>query len=454
MLLNIKDNTYLCEVVICAVYMKRWYYLLMLCVLTSCLSPITLDDEDSAGDSAEVQRSVTVLTRSASTIQYPLTLYVFDADKGVLKASLTQYSEADELALQLPAGDYRMVALAGVGECDVPTTPKLTDIITAPSSGLFASSLQMGSASVSITQHTTMSIALHNQLAAISISLGDIPAEATSASVHLSPIASGVTFSGEHTATTTVRVPLAQDDDRWSAPLFYTLPSGAPLHLTVSATTPSKVYSYGYTLSHSLRPNTPYVISGGLSEGMMSNGAMSLDGWNEVEQITFSFSDVGTDTMGIDDDIFEVEALPEVGTLWNGYFVVAHADSDDDIDRMLLLSTTEWRGVTSATHETTPSMAADIASTYAEGALSGWRIPTRTEVRRMCAASGDAALDATNEYLTTHGVAPLSTGDNVRYLCDEASYSFRWDSDGRSTVVGSKRTYHLRLVRTVGFSVK
>ncbi|MBR5235453.1 MAG: FimB/Mfa2 family fimbrial subunit [Bacteroidaceae bacterium] len=436
--------------------MKRWCYLFMLCVLTSCLSPITMDDEEGG---VGVLRSVNVLTRSGSPIQYPLTLYIFSADRGTLMASLTQHSEADELALQLSPGGYRMVALAGADECDVPSFPRLSDIITAPSDGHFTSSLQMGSVSVNITQNTTMSIALHNQLAAISISFCDIPAEATSVAVHLSLIASGLSFRGEYASPTTIRVPLDKQGDRWSTPLFYTLPSNGPLHLTVSTTTPTKGYSYGYTLPHSLQPNTPYVISGGLRQGVMANGSMPHDGWNEVEQISFNFGD-DIDTVIVDDDIFEVDALPEVGTLWNGYFVVAHADSDDETDRMLLLSTTEWRGITSATHEATPCMATDIVSTYAEGALCGWRIPTRSEVRRMCAASGGATLDATNEYLATHGIAPLSTGDDadtgdaVRYLCDDASYSFRWDSDGKSSPVGHKRTYHLRLVRTVGFSVK
>ena len=141
-------------------------------------------------------------------------------------------------------------------------------------------------------------------------------------------------------------------------------------------------------------------------------------------------------------------------------FVVAYGDSDDETNRILLLSTMEWRGVTSATHEDTPAMATDIASTYTEGDFSDWRIPTRDEVRKMCAASGDMSLDATNECLRTNGIAPLGigddaeTGDAIRYLCDEAAYSFRWDSDGKPSAAGRKRTYHLRLVRTVEFAAK
>lgn len=438
--------------------MKRWYYLFVLCVLTSCLSPITIDDEDDGG----VQRSVNVLTRSTSSIQYPLTLDVFDAEDESLVTSQIQLAEDEELSLHLPVGFYHMVALAGADECCLPSNPSLSDVITSPLNGPFSRPLQMGSALMNITQNTTMSIALHNMVSAISVSLSGISADATSVFIHLSPMASGILFGGDYVGTTTVRVPLEKEGDKWSAPLFYTLPTSGSLCLTVTTATPAKTYSHGYTLSHSLRPNTPYVISGSLDGGVLTNGFMPSDGWNEVENISFIFGDNNSngDTIGVDNDVFEVEELPEVGTLWNGYFVVSHADSDDEIDRMLLLSTTEWRGITSAAHEETPSMAADIASTYTEGELDDWRIPTRNEVRKMCAASGYENLGATNEYLTTHGIAPLSTGedadtgDAIRYLCDDAAYSFRWDSDGRSSVAGRKRTYHLRLVRTVGFSVK
>ena len=438
--------------------MKRWYYLLLLCVFAGCLSPI-VEDEEAVN---EEHRSVNVLTRSTSPIQYPLTLYAFDADKGVLVASKIQHVADDELSLQLSTGNYYLVALAGVSGCNVPSKPTLSSLITVPSSGFFSSSLQMGRAALNVIQNTTMSITLNNQLAAVNVSFCDIPAEAESVTAHFYPMVSGLSLGGDYSGSTTIKVPLEKEGDMWNAPLFYTLPNEGPLHLTVIASTPNKIYSYGYALSCSLNPNTPYVFSGSIVEGVMTNGSLPLDGWNETEYISFTFGDVNEEdnTGNEDDEVLGVEELPEVGTLWNGHFVVAYGDSDDETNRILLLSTMEWRGVTSATHEDTPAMAADIASTYTEGDFSDWRIPTRDEVRKMCAASGDMSLDATNECLRTNGIAPLGigddaeTGDAIRYLCDEAAYSFRWDSDGKPSAAGRKRTYHLRLVRTVEFAAK
>ena len=433
--------------------MKRWYYLFLLCVLTGCLSPIVEEAEEAAG----VRRSVNVLPRSTAPIQYPLTLYAFDADKGTLVASKIQQAEDDELSLQLPTGNYYMVALAGASGCKVPSKPTLSSVIALPSCGYFSSSLQMGSIELDVLYNTTMSIPLRNQMAAVSFSLWDFPEEATSATAHLYPVASGISFNGEYAPSTTIEVPLEKKGDEWISPQFYSLPSELPASLTAYASTPDMSYGYGHSLFQTLEPDSFYAFSGSVKVGIMTNGAWPFDGGD----INIPIKDYNPDNDNAEDDdnMFVVEALPEVGTLWNDYFVVSYAD-DEASNRMLLLSTTEWHGITSAAHEETPTMASDIASTYTEGVLDGWRIPTRDEVRKMCAASGNMSLDATNAYLISNGIAHLGTGndaetgDGIRYLCDEASYSFRWDSEGKPSAVGSKRTYHLRRVRTVEFVVK
>ena len=433
--------------------MKRWYYMFMLCLLTGCLSPIVEEVEEVVGE----RRSVTILTRSASPIQYPLTLYAFDAEKGTLVTSKTQHAAGDELSLQLRTGNYYLVALAGTSGCKVPSKPTLSSVITLPSCGYFSSCLQMGHVELDVLYNTTMSITLHNQMAAVSFSLWDFPAEATSGEAHLYPVASGISFNGEYAPSTTIEVPLEKKGDEWVSPQFYSLPSELPASLTAYASTPGKRYGYGHSLFQMLDPDSTYAFSGSVKEGIMTNGSWPFAGGN-IDIPIKDYNPVN-DKEDDEDNMFVVDALPQVGTLWNDYFVISYAD-DEAPNSMLLLSTTEWQGITSATHDETPTMAFEIASTYTEGVLDGWRIPTRDEVRKMCAASGGTSLDQTNAYLTSNGIAHLgtgndeATGDGIRYLCDEAAYSFRWDSDGKPSAVGSKRTYHLRLVRTVEFVVR
>ena len=437
--------------------MRRIFHLFTLCLLMGCISPITEEREDVT----DTTHRVCIFTRSASSVSYPLTLYAFRSQDGTLAASATQSTAQDDPILHLSQGNYEVVALAGTNGCDIPTSPTLSSIIAAPTDGLFASPLQMGSASLSVLQNTTTSIMLHNQSTAILLSLYDLPADVTSATVSLSLMASGLSFDGRLTGNATTTVPLIKEGEAWCSQPFFTLPSmGDHLTLSIATATSSEAKVYGYTYPSPLQANTPYILSGSLHAGFTVNGAISLEGWNETETILFTFDSEGggnnnKDTISTNkDDVFEVEEIPAVGTLWNGYFVAGYADSDDATERMLLLSATEWTEITGATHETTPHMAAEIADTYTEGGLSGWHIPTRNEVRKLCATLGSTSLDTTNAFLTENGLVPLSYGESIRYLCDDAKFSFRWDSEGKPSAVGTKRTYHLRLVRTVGFIVK
>lgn len=442
--------------------MKKLFYLCVLSMLAGCTLPL-IDDEGNSVP--ETKRSVHILTRSASDISYPLALYAFNVEDGTLVASDTQLAEEDELSFALSAGDYYLVALAGYEGCEIPASPVLSSVITAPSNGILTTPLQMGSAAVQVTQNTTVSITLYNQVAAVDLSLYDIPADATAVSASLSIMASGISFDGKYTGNATTAVELVKEDDVWTTPLFYTLPNnGERLTLSITTTTPSGTQTYGYTHSSPLKANTPYTLSGSFIEGFTVNGSITLAGWNETENISFTF---GSENNGGENpnnpdnpnDVYQVDALPEIGTLWNGHFVVGILDSDDEnITPMLLLSTSEWTGVTSALNEETPEMASEIAAAYTEGELTGWRIPTRREVVKMCAALGNTTLEETNEFLTTNGITPLSTGtevgtkNTIRYLCDDAEFTFKWDSEGSPTKAGGKRSYHLRLVNSVRFS--
>lgn len=444
--------------------MNRLFYLLVLCLLTGCSLPL-IETEMEGGESAETGRSVRILTRSTSGISYPLTIYAFDTEKGTLVNADTQQSDTEELLLILPAGDYYMVAIAGTEGCEMPSSPTLESVIGAPSNGLLNTPLQMGSAAVKVMQNTTVSLMLYNRVAAIDLALYDIPTDVTSVSTSLSLMASGITLGGNYVGNATTTIPLTKEDDVWFAPQFYTLPSmGENLTLSITTTSQSGTQTYGYTHPSPLKANTPYTLSGSLVDGLIVNGDISLAGWNETEAITFNFGNEGNNNNEHNqpnkEEIYRVSTLPEVGSLWEGHLVASILESEEDgITSMLLLSTSEWTGVTSALHEETPRMAADIASAYTEEGIAGWSIPTRQEAGKMCIALGNTSVEETNAFLAENGIAPLGIGTDtdsknaIRYLCDNAQYSFKWDSEGSPSKAGSKRGYHLRLVKTVRFSV-
>lgn len=433
--------------------MKKFLYSLVW-LLVAC-APVLLD-EDTTGSTTSSMR---VHTRSEVDIDYPLTLYAFDSESGELATSATQNSaEESAVTLDLPKGQYLVVAITGTDGCNIPETPSVTDIIRLPESKVLSTPLQMGSAAVYVTGNTTVNITLYNQVAAIELVLSDIPAEATSVNTSFSLLYDGLSFGGAYSGNATATVPLVKEGDTWRAPLFYTLPgSGSKLTLSITTTTPSGTQTYGYTHNETLEANTPYSLVGSYSKGFSVNGSITLAGWNEPKVINFRFGDETPipDSPGVNDSYdFTLSEIPEAGTLWNGHIIAAVPEITDEDVELLLLSTTEWAEVTSAFHGETSDMAANIVDTYVEGNINGWKIPTRDEAKLMRNVIGGSNLEATNDMFTIHGIATLSTGEDVesgnkvRYLCDDANYSFIWD-DTSVSKCGSKRTYHLRAVKRI-----
>lgn len=274
--------------------MKKLLFILAL-LLTAC-NPVILEGEDVTHGT---KSSMRIFTHSATDISYPLKVYAFHSVTGDLASSLTQKTASDEAILHLEQGNYLIVALAGSDECDVPEEPTMTSIINLPQSNILSTPLQMGSAAVYVTQNTTVNITLYNQVAAIDMTLSDIPTDAASVSTSLSHLHENISLDGNYSGNATTTIKLRKEDDVWRAPLFYTLPgSGSKLTLSITTISPSGTQTYGYTHNETLEANTPYSIAGSFTKGFSVNGTITLAGWNEPKEINFLFEEDNVDSGG------------------------------------------------------------------------------------------------------------------------------------------------------------
>ena len=433
---------------------SRVLLLALLGLLASCTQQVI--EEEGYRPSSEL----CVLTRSSSDISYPISLYAFDLASGELASSVQITSATEAPLLSLVAGEYQIVAVAGIDRCRVGASPRLTDHIVLPDAHRLDTPLQMGSATVNVSQSTTASITLYNQVAAVDLMLADIPDEATAVSVTLAMQHNAVAFDGTLEGSTATTVTLVKEGAHWVAPRFYVMPSsGGYLTMSITTKAPAGTQTYGYTYPGKLEANVPYVFSGSFQSGFGINGVIALAGWESPKEVTFSFgpgSAGDDDVSGPADDLlptYTVAALPDAATLWGSHLVAAVQHATDYDAELLLLSTAEWTDITSSTHAETPGMASDIAVAYREDDLEGWHIPTRDEAKLMHLFVGLESLDETNEALYAYNLVPLSVGENatgekVRYLCDDATYTYVWDATMMSKA-GTKRTYHLRLVKWV-----
>lgn len=442
------------------IILESFLFALLTCIICTSCEKVELDDID---DMAEGTTEVKILTRSTdgeSTV-LPLMVYAFDLNTGYLANSISIESASDSPVLNLSPGNYQVVALSFSNVCSVDSPNEIEDILQLPEENYIDESLMMGSATVNVTSNTTANITLYNQVCAIDLSLSDIPSDVTNVSVTLSFLYNAITFSGNllGNVATTVRL-TRYNNGVWSAPRFYILPNkNDRLTLSISTTSSSGEQTYGYTYNGKLEANTPYAINGSYSDGFSVNGVINLAGWNKPQEINFHFGAVSTpdDTPSepTEDDMqeFTVSTIPTAGTLWDNHFVAAVLDATATSAELILLSTTEWTDITSAFHADTPTMATDITSSYNEGEIKGWSIPTRDEAKLMRTSIGLDHLSKTNTLLSSNNIPPLASGEQedgnkVRYLCDDAAYTYAWNSTTTSKS-GSKRTYHLRLIKRI-----
>lgn len=445
---------------------KIAYLLLSLFSIFSC----TKLDTDFLEEESETCVKVETRTSEGEEIPYPLYLFAFD-ETGKQVSSITyEDSEDNERNLMLSSGTYRIVALAGIDECTLPTDKQLNSFLILPKKNyLLENPLMMGSAGVTITDtEATVNLLLSHRMSRIGLSLGGIPENVTAVRVRLSSLPNGMDFEGnysEERKETIVECVLSETDKTvWVAPVFYVFPNvNDLLTLSIELSDEFETLTYGYTFPKKIEAGIPYVLEGNYLNGFTVNGNLVVESWGTVENFRFTFGnnsasdsdDESEDEIAV--DVFTVQKLPTACSVWNDHVVVALQNATSSEADLLLLSRDEWTNISSATGQN-PSQAAGLAVQYAEESLStGWHIPTKEEAKLITASCASEALLANMNTLLSEVdgellVSSLSEdekGNPVRYLCNEAMNTYTVGRTGNQSAAGKSRTYSLRFVKIV-----
>lgn len=444
--------------------MKKILILIIYTVVFAACEKVSLADIQTTGEQSKIQ----ILTRAAGdvSISYPLTFYAFNISTQKLVAHSVVNSVEEVPELNLSAGTYHLVAVAGIEDCEVPENPSMSSLITLPTNLYLNKPLQMGSVDITVAQNATVTMTLYNQVAAISMILTDIPEDVTACKVSFSMLHNSISYANKLSGEAIAEINLnKQTDGTWTSPIIYTLPScNEQFTISICSTVGNNSQVYGYIHNTQLAANTPYNIMGSYKSGFAVNGVLNLAGWNAPQEINFTFgaentedsddsNDDENDDTEEDRDEYVVNSIPKVGTIWNNHFVATVLDATTSEAELILLSTTEWDGVTSATHAETPHMAANFAASYTEDGMTNWSIPTRDEAKLMRTAIGLDKLGSINAVLKANNIPQLNVGESdkgesIRYLCDDATFTYVWDGTSISKS-GTKRTYNLRLIKRV-----
>ena len=393
-----------------------------------------------------------VKARSAQNEEtvYPMYLYAF-SEEGICVTSQLMESSEENMRLELPAGKYRIVLIAGVGDdYTVSENPSLDDAIMLGGNSGASTPLSVGMADVVVgsESETRLELTLSYAVSAIEVMLTELPAEVSSVTVTLSSFHSSMTLSGEYGGDGySLVMPCTLDaDNGWSTGTHYVFPGNTSetvfsVQLTMKDNT---VVSYGYTWRDIMEAGRPYSIAGSYSSGIVLDGYFVLKGWDALTEIAFQFG-TGKNEDGTGEDLEEPtigsEGVPEVGSIWNGAIVAQVSDVDETGADVLLLSLDEWIMVTSQVEE--------VTADYVVNGLSGWRLPTSEESQMLRDRFSGASRTELNERIADYDASLMGVDGEERYLCDKSGvcYSFIFAGGTSITKAGTVRTYYARLVK-------
>lgn len=439
--------------------------LLSVLLFASC-EKLTIPSAEETESSATGQK-VTIITRSSTNdIQYPLYVYAFDAS-GKCAAQQTLNSSAENLSLSLTKGQYRIIALSNTEGYKLPSSPSSTSLIEMAGEGNSSSSpLQVGQADVTVGGTSqTVNLTLSYKVSTLNITLAEVPSSVKSVKVTISSLYGAMDMQGQYSKGKNTTIDMQKSGNTWTTQSYVFPGSSSQTVFSISLTDDNGTTSYGYTYSAPLMVGTPYNISGKYSSDLLTLSASFLtEGWKAPIALNFNFGPGSSEERPSED----VAAFPKAGSMWNGHLVAyvyaddgtsAILDEDELTDResvnLLLLSLNEWTGVVSANHEDDPEAAITIARDYTEGDLSGWKIPTSAEAKNLKSlySATNETLTSLNATLETNGgtsIVPLDAkGENLRYLCEDATYTYAWKTSASLTKAGATVKYSLRLVNHV-----
>lgn len=144
-------------------------------------------------------------------------------------------------------------------------------------------------------------------------------------------------------------------------------------------------------------------------------------------------------------------------SLWQGHVVAIVDTLAGGAIELTLVSLVDYDKIYSAS--STSANFDTLVRNYQEYDLSGWRIPTESEVRRLKAAYNDSdssllRINALFRSQEADTIASVKGSQAVRYLCQDATKTYSHHTGTNVTNADSNTKYRLRLVHTYRLATK
>ena len=156
----------------------------------------TVQDEQTE---ARYTLQLNVTSRNNAKINYPLSLFLFDDENNCVVRE-TIPTEESEFSSSISKGKYTLILLSGLNENDhsYPLEIIPDSYISLKTDNCSEEPLQIGKASVNLTQSTRITVILSYAVASLNFTLNGIPQDVTATEVKVSPVSSAVSFNGDY----------------------------------------------------------------------------------------------------------------------------------------------------------------------------------------------------------------------------------------------------------------
>lgn len=421
-------------------------WLIAIFILSACGSYV-LEETEEASSSKGYQMSLNVRSGGLDLEQYyPLSVFLFNEEgKLVEKKEITDTDETYSKTLE--KGEYTLTAFSGLSEdsYSIPDNPTTTDYILFKSGSSQPVPLLSGLSRISLTENTQVTLSLSYAMAALNFSLRTIPADATAVKVQISPVSSGMSFTGNYNNDQqSYSINCIQTDEGWETETFYVFPSeSSHTNLSIKIECPEGNKTYSYTYSDMLQPAQPYHFTGSFQDGISMGGVFEIEGWKPDIDIDFDLNgDISEEDNDEDDDtetILRAPELPIAEKIW-GYFYVWKVEPVSETEVIAtLISPDQWYVLAAD--------APDIIEEYSIDHLDNWRVFTAEEAKEFKSQYFEKTAEL-NKYLADNYFDRFYTNDGARYLCENCTKTFSF-SNNIVKEAGETVKYYLRGVKIV-----
>ena len=361
-------------------------------LLTSC------EKEFSEVTPVNPESSLTVTTRSesgAEEVAYPVAVYLFDANKACIDFRRIESADAS-VVYDLVEGVYDVYAFGGVaeGKYTLPSVKEATlESVIALQDGQEHGDLMRANSSVTTTkgEANTINLSMNRCVSKIaSIVIKQVPDDVTAVSVTLSKTYKSMAFDGTMKDVNIEVITLEKsgtESGTWElkTPRHVLFDVAASASVKISMTTNGNAKGYTYQLTDKWKSNYLYHINATYTEKQNFHVTGTITGatWQGTEDIVFNFDETNTQDGGSGPTINE--PAPEVGTLYQGCYVLSRTEESNAI-KVLLLHPNQYSDVCNGTmsqEEARNSINSKLSEIASENEITGWHLPNEAEMETI-----------------------------------------------------------------------